>query len=112
MGLLNTADTTCDPSLFLFFLFLWDVIYLPIPYAFANPYSTVPIDFSSRLFWNARQSAIRELLNNIETLSDEDVEGIAFNRTTDFLAFVTASIRKHQGIQCPIHWNLVDEGIV
>lgn len=55
-------------------LLLWDFIYFPVPFAFQNRSQTVPIDYGSSLFYEARKPFIDEWLTQVSRLSDAQIQ--------------------------------------
>ena len=58
----------------LFVLLLWDFIYFPVPFAFQNRSQTIPIDYGSSLFYEARKPFIDEWLAQLSLLSDAQIQ--------------------------------------
>lgn len=66
----------CDPSGTLFHLLLWDCIYLPLPYAFQNPFDFLPVDFGMSTFWTVRQEVVELTLEEMMGMTDNAIAGI------------------------------------
>lgn len=67
-----------SPIGILFFLLLWDCIYLPLPYAFQNPYEILPVDFGGPSFWEIRQNVIEVYLKQIAEMKEDEIESMKY----------------------------------
>jgi len=81
-------------------LFIWDLIFLPIPGVFFNPFQTAPADFYEPEF---RSSRATELAERRHELEDEK----------QFASRVWQHFDSRQGVANPlVHWKLMSEELV
>ena len=78
-------------------LLFWDIIFIPLPYAFQHCSQRQPIDFGTRAFYQARQPYFQYFFHHLQTLSDDELE-----------RFVERSVQYHSGLASSIEWELVD----
>lgn len=74
------------------------MIFIPLPYAFQNPYQKCPADFGSRTFYLARKEYLDYLRDRLVKLSDEELE-----------VFLTNSIQAHRNLASGVDWAHFDE---